>query len=440
MPMSEEDFLVLRIVAFVEPNVVSKSYSFDHLFETIRNWRGLGYRFELEQLEYIPGVIAEKFTDGVDEMWFFGTAPCRVPEETIYLSTEDSAVVQSLMDKGVGVFATGDHACIGSGLCERLPQRVANMRKWSGSGTPLQIGPSRYASLAWNPDCDDETESGATSCDDDDGVVYDGFPKPVWVSRRSAEVPHELMQLSGHYSSKRPIRFLPDHMHEGKLFDYARGPFDGELAALASAYASGPVPYIVARSVRSVFDNDSNPVDCASYPVVSAYEPSVHRPWGNIVVDSTFHHWVDKEVLAMGVRPARRHVEQLAINLANWLLGSRGRKKVRAHVHQFIAKINPAAGNLLAGVQGKMDDTEIKNLVDQVAALLTKHRFPADMLVPILDERVDSSNPALVEALVDTKFPELKGLDVYQLQSKGILQNLVLGLQFRQLREALPAE
>ncbi|XOF33542.1 MAG: hypothetical protein ACL93V_16325 [Candidatus Electrothrix sp. YB6] len=69
-----------------------------------------------------------------DQVWLFGI-------ESIYndpaagrgpsLSDVEVRTIQAHMERGGGVFATGDHGELGKALCSRIP-RVRNMRHWTG--------------------------------------------------------------------------------------------------------------------------------------------------------------------------------------------------------------------------------------------------------------------------------------------------------------------
>jgi hypothetical protein len=97
-----------------------------------------------------------RFTDGefnidnYDQVWFFGDQPSQddgsdattdlhiVPPYT--LDDAEAQIVAAWMDRGGGVFATGDHGVLGASLCSRIP-RVRTMRRWKRSdGVPSLRG------------------------------------------------------------------------------------------------------------------------------------------------------------------------------------------------------------------------------------------------------------------------------------------------------------
>ncbi|MCQ4163132.1 hypothetical protein [Tahibacter harae] len=428
-----ENLATVSIVVIIEQNVAEGAHSFNALLNAVRNWRGFGYRFEIIEHPHKEGSITEEVIGNADELWFFGTELCEKPEEALKLTPDEIALIQKRMNEGVGVFATGDHEAVGWGLCGHLPPRVANMRNWGDAGAPSEDRPWSYESTIRSPDQDVFRPELAGDSNRDEPDDFDVLPKPVWVLHLSKESPHELMQLPVRGVRKTAIRFLPDHMHEGKLHDYAEKPLSNEAAALVTEYKEGPFPQIVARSVRSLFDDADNPYNCVSYPVVSAYEAAEESLWGNIVVDSTFHHWTDQNALRLRFTPAWLHIEQYAINVANWLLGKAGRKKVEQAVVEYIRK----TGDDGAEVIRLLDANERKQAIDSlrlnIAPRMIKQRIVSDTLERILLGRVISTSRAQVEAFARG----FKNVDAKMVSSldETDRQRFVLGLRFEEIRK-----
>ena len=68
------------------------------------------------------------------------------PDDPKYspLRDDELKVLAEWMDRGGGVFATGDHWNLGASMCSRIP-RVRTMRKWTvDQGVPPQHGPTRH--------------------------------------------------------------------------------------------------------------------------------------------------------------------------------------------------------------------------------------------------------------------------------------------------------
>lgn len=423
----------VNIVVFIEQNAADGEYTFNALLDAVRNWRGFGYRFHVEVHVYRPGLIDKGLIGKANQLWFFGTALSDVEAQTIRLTSEESALIQTCMDNGVGVFATGDHEAIGSGLCAGLPPRVANMRTWSGNGAPTRKRPKSIESTIRSADNDvyGLDRHAGDACNESGD--FDVLPKPIWVLHQTNGSPHELLQLPVKGSRKTAIRFLPDHAHEGRLHDFA-APMSDELVALADAYRVGSKPSIVARAACSVFDGEGNPIDCASYPVVSAYEASADSRWGNIVVDSTFHHWTDQNAVRLRFTPAWMHVEQYAINVANWLMGEAGREKVREAVFAYVRDTGQEGARVLELLQSKQEKEALEHLWLHIGRRMSEQRVVADTLERVLLGSVVSGHPASVEQfLARIDVGDVDAATVERLDDVS-RQRLVLALKFREIR------
>lgn len=423
-----DNVVTIRILAVVEKNIEVGEYSYDRLFDVIRNWRGFGYRFAIEEHPHEHNSITAKLIENVDQLWFFGSL-VENDARSFKLTADEQQAIQARMDAGVGVFATGDHEDVGVKLCAELP-RVALMRVWSGGTAPGRAAPSSYDSTIRSPYQDIvDPDPQLMLMDPAPSDERDSLPKVVW-AHHDGETPHELMQLSFRKMQKGRIRFLPDHMHEGKLIDY-------KGLELPEAF-KGHRPLIVARSVRAVFDG-LVPVDCTSYPVVSAYEPSEESGLGNIVVDSTFHHWTDSNILRLRYSPAWLHVEQYAINIANWLLGANGRNKVRGAVYQYFEKANPAHKATIEQLApGLSLQSRLKIFTDfamRVEALVCRHRVIVDTLRRIMLLPGDPAPEIQVNDLLkELKLGDTTPNEVQALRDSGVLESVLLGLQFEKLR------
>ena len=90
--------------------------------------------------------------DEYDQVWFFGDFPMNQtfdPTDERYhpLTDPELKVLAEWMDRGGGVFATGDHYNLGASMCSRIP-RVRTMRKWTvAQGVPTQFGNHRNETL-----------------------------------------------------------------------------------------------------------------------------------------------------------------------------------------------------------------------------------------------------------------------------------------------------
>jgi hypothetical protein len=309
-----------------------------------------------------------RFTDGefnidnYDQVWFFGDQPSQddgsdattdlhiVPPYT--LDDAEAQIVAAWMDRGGGVFATGDHGVLGASLCSRIP-RVRTMRRWKRSdGVPSIQGPRRHQTL----------QGGSTYTGEDDTQL-----QPVelvyWASAHSWPFfpqyrPHPVM-----CSPWGPIDRFPDHMHEGELVPddlvVLNRPLDipgheapeypdaiPEVLALGIGDASQaqwrPTPQIVAfgQTTNSFYPTElafrvsgavvTQPALLSKrFGLVSVYDGHPANV-GRVVCDSTWHHWFSWNLfgIANSQDLAYRKMQAYYRNVALWLASQQQRRSI----------------------------------------------------------------------------------------------------------------
>jgi hypothetical protein len=247
-----------------------------------------------------------------DQVWLMGI---REAVSDVGLSEAELNVLARFMDGGGGVFATGDHQDLGGALCGQIP-RVRSMRKWtydysadyeefdpaSGHGPPV-YGPFRHDTLVAGHDTvftfDDQSDDIPAPIT----PKYYGFGNKYFV----AKYPHPLL-----CGPRGVIDVLPDHMHEGECIVPAdlskQFEFDGYSGAEYPGGEDGQVePDLIAWGHVTSHTTDNTgiegildvPSKATSFGVIGAYDGQAAGV-GRVVVDSTFHHFVNINVIASG--------------------------------------------------------------------------------------------------------------------------------------------
>jgi hypothetical protein len=300
-----------------------------------------------------------RFTDAsfnindYDQVWFFGDYPSNAdgPVDSPDFAPLEDAELKLLaewMDRGGGVFATGDHYNLGASMCSRIP-RVRTMRKWTvPQGVPTQDGDRRNQTLQHAPGYIDLWE-GDTTPQPIEPVYQQRSPS---ILARSL-VPHPLL-----CTPTGPITYFPDHMHEGEVIEdneveldlpldipgYGRSeyPFEGTDAlpvGTAAAIAPGfdirprPRPHVVAHghTTNAVLPQAEahQPAGAMTraaglftkrFGLVSAYDGD-RVGIGRVVVDSTWHHWFSYNLhgFKSDNPPMYRLMQAYYRNVALWL-------------------------------------------------------------------------------------------------------------------------
>jgi len=274
-----------------------------------------------------------------------------------------AAEVQALMhfmNAGGGVFATGDHADLGVTLSGGVP-RLRSMRKWFVGG-----GPNGEPAA---PDPLDANRLDTTRAHPANQFPFDNqsddIPmtvRPTWYPWGIWRYPHPL--LCGHQGV---INVMPDHMHEGEVItpdgtdstsgwvgDGVPGGLSTTLTVNGEAFVEYPTlnghqerPVIVSQAdvigghttPSTEYHTGSNtPVNARSFANIGAYD-GLQVGVGRIVVDSTWHHFFDINLIGdptaappknQGFNATTEGLAILAqidnyfVNIATWLSPGRG--------------------------------------------------------------------------------------------------------------------
>ena len=259
-----------------------------------------------------------------DEVWMFGIEtsfnqaayatrranPARYPAGS--LGTDELKILSAHMNRGGGVFATGDHGSLGRALCGSIT-RVRSMRWWdshpsasNGLDEVSMTGPRRNDTNRRGHD------TGWQFSDQSDDVpqVIDLklYSTPINLLS-NARYPHPL--LCGRAGR---IDVLPDHPHEGECrepasltetyapdgspeYPFATGSTTARTAPEVIAWARVPSGN-AGRFVHPNGYTDKEPTIAHSFPVISAYDG--HRAGvGRVVCDSTWHHFVNVNLIGV---------------------------------------------------------------------------------------------------------------------------------------------
>lgn len=296
--------------------------------------------------------------DSYDQCWFFGFWPgnpdlqgqLSPPSHRVPLSVAELKLLTAWMNAGGGVFATGDHGFLGNHLCRDIP-RARQMRHWFDIGTDLV--PSAMGSDRIDTTVPVRTFNGQP------GVVFDdqsdNTPKPLHLKRYSLwdgilrlNQPPSPYKLATSRSAPHPIlcsplgaiNILPDHMHEGLVreddeVELGNSDLNGKKEFPGGA--QGPKPEVIAwatvRGGKVVYNDNGNPsVTHRVVPTVSVYDGELAKV-GRVVVDSTWHNWLDINVRGTGAS-GRPNPQTGQLEQATGLLG-----KNLELVHNYVRNI-----------------------------------------------------------------------------------------------------
>ena len=219
------------------------------------------------------------------QVWLFG-----INTSQDALTAAELKALSQFMDQGGGVFATGDHQDLGLPLCGEVP-RVRSMRRWywpnaGPSGEPIapdQVGTERHDTVM-----DTDAAPGLQ------GDQSDKVPQPIrpryytrkvgsGIVYRVHKFPHPVL-----CGPSGVIEYLPDHMHEG----LCEVPSDLTKTYTFDGYASVEYPTVSGNQEQPevIAWARTRNTDNTEFGVLAAYDG--HRAGvGRVVVDATWHHW-----------------------------------------------------------------------------------------------------------------------------------------------------
>jgi len=297
--------------------------------------------------------------------------------------------VKEFMQDGGGVFATGDHEDLGTGMSGAIP-RVRNMRYWALAETPNASDASRLTTNLSGVDrvfeFDDQADNQpqrlyANFAIPSDYLLFTTFP-PVSTKVR---LPHPLVRMA----DGSALDVYPDHAHEGECripTDFST-TFDLDGQTLAEwpnqSFFARPRPRAVASTMSFGNGFDSPGKDAVApraFISIAAYNGQAANV-GRVVTDATWHHYVNINLNGMlvGNMPNAdlQRIQNYWSNLATWLMPATTRmclwpwiviKTLREHalaeeiripidrdldlgeLHTIGQAVLSAAGNLAGGV------------------------------------------------------------------------------------------
>lgn len=250
-----------------------------------------------------------------DVIWLFGyhgrnAFPPGVggPSGNHLLSPAEHTAIETFMDAGGGVFATGDHDSIGADTGGHI-KRVRAMRTWFGdndtqvntlpAGFPLNhdvVGTFQADTVQINPQSDYSGETEEFKFFENQS---DSIPQPITPTSSPA---HTILRRDGN-----DIAVYPDHMHEGNtLGSFELQPFidGGTLTDFPSLDGHRELPEIIAtgqsfaqlsKFATGAFGGDfiSNVFPTPkTVNTLSTYDGRTVGV-GRIVTGATFHHYID---------------------------------------------------------------------------------------------------------------------------------------------------
>ncbi len=264
-----------------------------------------------------------------DQIWVFGFAP--VGDRTLAVDDDELQALTRWMDeRNGGVFATGIAGTMGATLAMRIP-RVSTMRHWAKSAAPSPSKRTKGLRSGVRPSGGRPPQDGHLQLPRtqvrDGGLLLSSIPHPV---------------LCGG-SELGLIDVLPDRSHESWVYEDADVAVDGTTPTGTAEYPMVGATWEMPRAI-SWASTAANPTtaesgldrtlpETASAPerkfafigVYDGHQSGV----GRVVVDSTWHHWMDINLLGLKAAATSAMAEQPT------LAGARAKSEARQAIANY---------------------------------------------------------------------------------------------------------
>lgn len=245
-----------------------------------------------------------------DQVWLFGIL------SGVGLLQDELDQVNDYMNQGGGLFATGDHGSLGSALCGNIP-RVKDMRYWTD--LPLDITDQSAAMSGAFRNDTNRPNTGSISLFFDNQA--DNIPQVIAPRIFSGGLPHPLLSISTTLKPSGIIDVMPDHPHEGeckheRVFNV--GGISVSSQVIATSYVLG------GSTTNGGVPGGKTPTVAHCFPSIAVWDGRLANV-GRIVVDSTWHHFVNINLNGEGTRYTGLEnsdymaVKQYFMNIAVWM-------------------------------------------------------------------------------------------------------------------------
>lgn len=293
--------------------------------------------------------------DHYDEVWCFGFKPhaafipptndAQINDASALPTSDDElAVLTTWMNNGGGVFATGDHDFLGAPMCSRIP-RIGTMRAWTNDqgvppiNTSGRIDTNRPFSAA------EQAGTEVIEFDRQGDTLPQKIEWAPWTTHSHVIHRHIRPHPILCHPTLGPIDVMPDHPHEGVVFDHVAQPDVGlDPITLTNTYdfgsgvngdeyptvgAAQPLPMVIAYG-NTLSDpplwHDKGDIAAKRFGMISAYDGRTANV-GRVATDSTWHHWMNLNIAELENAGGDNweKIKRYYLNLALWLS--------RPHIH-----------------------------------------------------------------------------------------------------------
>lgn len=242
-----------------------------------------------------------------DQVWLFAI------QSSNNISQSEIDAIEDYMDKGGGLFATGDHGRLGRGMCGNIP-RVKEMRYWDNF--PSINNNTNEVSMGGMRRNDTNQPQAGNSFADTFNHQSDDIPQTIAVRTFGNGLPHPLLSIKTSLRPSGIIDIMPDHPHEGECAPETSFTVNGTTVntqIIATSFVPGG---------NTSGGKDATVPHC--FPSIAVWDGRQANV-GRIVIDSTWHHFVNVNLNGVGtshsglINEDFEVIQQYYMNIATWM-------------------------------------------------------------------------------------------------------------------------
>lgn len=384
------------------------------------------FRFD-DPNHFDPTMYDQVWLFGIDSFYHRPAYATRFANQGAYpagrLSERELRNLSAFMNRGGGLFATGDHGLLGLGLCGSVA-RARSMRLWDSTSTDDNLDEVSMSGQRRN-DTNRLGHDGLSQFDDQSDDIPQAIEPKLYSAWLSPYLrlrwPHPLL-----CGPRGAIRVLPDHPHEGECVLPTTTQLSGTYIDRTREYpdrigGGGPVaPEIIAMSTVPAGNmaGSKQPTLAQCFGAISAYDG--HRAGiGRVVCDATWHHFINVNLVGdpgspdaakrLGFLASPSGLEHLnAIkayyrNIAVWISPPASHRCFRRKLLWSLLYQHRVLEAVLATPNVPLDKADAmllyeigahaRDVLEHAAGRCVTLQFLLDLLVPALGPNVDRLDP-----------------------------------------------
>jgi hypothetical protein len=365
-----------------------------------------------------------------DQVWLFGI------NTGGGLPAAELAVVETYMNGGGGLFATGDHGSLGSALCGNI-SRVKDMRHWSDTPAGAANDANEVSMNGRKRNDTNRPRSGdATSRFFDN--QSDNIPQTIAVRTFGGGQPHPLLSISTSIRSSGIIDIMPDHPHEGECKQETSFTVNGVTVPTQIIATS----FVLGGSTTNGGNGGKAATDPHCFPSIAVWDGRPANA-GRIVIDSTWHHFVNVNLNGTGSQgpaftpndlPGQQSgltaadfnvVRRYYMNIALWMSRKKSWWCLRRFLFVELLKNSQLIEASLNNPSEKLEKITLADLssIGSLAEEILSAKYSPAFAREFLIDSVETANPALA-AMLNTWQPAvvIKGRENEKPKQAGYYQ------------------